>query len=68
MIKSNIATAILLKEKQFQVSSIYFSFFSNHLVMISHQFVLKMLFGLGFFEKLTTDLGCTVFFTTDFGY
>ena len=29
--------------------------------MISHQFVLKMLFGLGFFEKLTTDLGVLYF-------
>ena len=36
--------------------------------MISHQFTLKMLFGLGFFEILTMDLGYFVFFTTNLGY
>ena len=35
--------------------------------MISHQFVSKMLLGLGLFEIFTTDLGYFVIFTADFG-
>ena len=65
IIKSNI-----VKKKnsfKFQAYSIYI-FFSNHGIMISHQFVLKMLFGLGFFEVFTLDIGYFVFFKTDFGY
>ena len=46
----------------------FFSFFSNHVIMIFHQFVLNMLFELGFFEIFTTDLGYFVFFNKDFGY
>ena len=30
--------------------------------MISHQLVLKMLFGLGFFEIFSTDLGDILYF------
>ena len=58
----------IIKRKTILSFSYTFSLFSNHVIVIFHQFVFKMLFGLGFFEIFTTDLGCFVFITTDFGY
>ena len=46
----------------------YMFFYSNHVIMISHQLVLKMLSRLEFFKIFITDLEHFVIFTTNFGY